>query len=538
MSLPSLGQPVGQHYPRARVLLAAGLPRETRFAAAGDFVGPVLNGAGIDGAIDISPLCKGVRTVTTLEKPNGTFELKLTFQSVEEAVRGLFGFGFPVETALSKSMNMLAVPENVIDISFDNGRGGQGVIGTILNGVDDGFENVMRGTITKIEEKTTVDESLRVNREIVASGESLGKLLVRHQVAAHKFTAFIQGGTDLLHKEGLAIILNGDIGTIAQRFFDFVFRDELVDEDLFALTLRDHFVIDIEPELKDPNVGFAFLQSVWLRQGKFWNELRGLADEPWNELYADWVPDYIPRDTPPELIGTAAGPTPEPRFVICLRRRPFDEEQWNNLLTHEIADEEIRFRQFSVSDDERVNWVMVKPAGGQSAASDHGIDFVTMLTRRFDQESAEAHGAQLMKRQSSFYDFPSGKGGSAVRDAEEHERLMNRTGVLFANLDIRADKLWRWYSINHRLARGTMIVSGRPEIKIGTRWANQEGPSDFQVDQEYPRLTGYVEQVIHDFSEQGRHFFTHLGVTRCMPLGTFMEPLHNGLDDPDVEAAA
>ncbi|MGH7859773.1 MAG: hypothetical protein ACREQY_20790, partial [Candidatus Binatia bacterium] len=59
---------------------------------------------------------------------------------------------------------------------------------------------------------------------------------------------------------------------------------------------------------------------------------------------------------------------------------------------------------------------------------------------------------------------------------------------------------------------------GDPLIRIGERVQNQLEPSDFFVAEEYERLVYYVERVVQDYSEDSRHYLTHVALTRGAPV--------------------
>jgi len=482
-----------EHRPRCNVLVVPGLVRGAE---------PGQENQLPQQPVDLSSHLLRARTMKSLEGPNGTFELVFTFAGLDTASMPFGGV-----TIDRRALSEVLVPENMVQVAFD-----QGIPGSEIT-------TVMQGTITKVFAKTTIDASGRPRREIIVTGEDWGKLLVEHDLPVHLFTTFIQGGREPVERALKKLSVIGAVGRVCEDLFTSVFRDQLGDIPTFTLGLRDLYAIDIEPELFDQARGYIYADGVWMRQGKFWNALRGLADEPWNELYADW--DDLIR-----------------KFVIRLRRRPFEPDLWEALPVRTVTDDELLYVETTLTDHERVNWVLVVPSGLIHSTTDQSLDFLTFLVRRFDREDAEAHGARLLKRQSAFVDYPGGRNGATLlNDPEEQARLAGGSGRVFTNLDRRVRQLWDWFAINHRLRCGTWVCSGRPDIHIGERVANQREPSASFVNTEDARRTYYVEKVIHDYVE-GHHFFTHLALTRGMPLDEFILPAVDGLAGREVAATA
>ncbi len=484
-------------YPDVRVLVSPGLPRENKLPA-------LAVGRGL-GAIDITALVTRVRTTKTLAQPNGTCEIGCTYEALGKAV--------PALATRTESLSTLLVPQNLIEIAFNAGTGSTD------------WETVFQGPIARVVPHESVGDTGEPQREIVVAGEDYGQYLVRHEIPAHLFTAFLQGDNELFARSKAGAMLRGSVGDVCKRLFNSIFVDRVSQ---LQLKTQQVFTIDIDKSLFQPDAGYTFNDSVWTRQGKFWNELRGLADEPWNELYADYLPHWSAQGPQDGLAFVPADPQNAPRFVIRLRKRPFDEQRWNALETHIVRDEELFYQESALADDERYNWVIVDMAGMQGR-TEHDPNMLLYQTRRFDQVDAEAHGARLLRRQTAFFDFPGGPtGDSILQDAEEHERFAQRTGQLYAGVNRRAGELWDWYSINHRLRRASWVIPLRPEIRIGTRVQNQRDPSSYFVKEEDERRTYYVEQIVHDFQIRTRRARTHLGLTRGQALDTFLRPYTDG----------
>lgn len=483
------------HFPDARVLVAPGLPRENQL--------PKIALGQAKGAIDLSRLVTRVRTTKTLAQPNGTFEIGCTFEGLKKAVPELTDV---------RSLNRILVPENFVSISLD-----AGVQGSAMT-------EVMQGPITRVAECTGLSDRGEPQREIVLCGEDWGKLLVRHEIPAHLFTAFLQGQEELVYREEQGAVLGGTVGGICQRLFQAVFIEQTQP---LQLELKKLFVIDIDKSLFETIAGEIEVDSIWTMQGRFWNALRGLADEPWNELYAYYDPAWVPQGPGDGLRvilpGEPGAPQPRPAFVIRLRHRPFDEARWKALPMREIPDAEILRAEMALADHERVNWVIVEPAAILRALAEEHLDYIDYQSQRFDEESAEAHGAQLLRQTTNYVD------DELLKDPAEHARLARGEGVTYTRLDDRVRRLWEWNAINHRLWSGVWVVAGRPDLQIGQRIQNQQQPSPYFVHEESERRAYYLEQLVHDYRVVGRRFHSHLGLTRGQPVNAFLKPLVDGL---------
>ena len=487
--------------PVHQVLLSAGLPRENRLPKAAV-------GRGL-GAIDISGLVKRIRTIKTIGQPNGTFELGLTFQSLKDAIPAL------TET---RAMNMLAVPQNLCEISL-----GGGVKGRELT-------SVMQGVVTRVYERTALSEDGEPQREVVLAGEDWGNILANHELPAHHFSARIQGDVKRLYAEDTnGILLTGTCGDVNQRLYDAIFVKRTQ-----ALQLKTNqvFALDIDKSLFGAARGYIYQGDIWSRQGRFWTTLRSLADEPWNELSAQWNPEWVPQgpgdglEIIPKLVAPSTEEGSQRKFVIRLRRRPFDKERWNALPTHTVTDDELRYHEAALADDERLNWIGVDPLHLMRVAGEQNLDFINYTYSRYDLDDAEAHGARRRRFPTAYGDMPSGR-GTLLTDPQELENLAHGEGEAAKLYQDRVQFVWDAYNINHRLYRASWVVRGRPEIRVGDRVANQRDPSAYFVKEETERRVYYVETVVQDLLE-GHHYFTHLGLTRGQKLDTFVTPWVDG----------
>jgi hypothetical protein len=479
----------------------------------------------------ITPMVTRVRTVKSLKEPNGTFELSLTFEppldpEEEAAAEQESEDASAEETEKLGSLNQILVPDNLVAIQFDRGLPG------------DELQTVMLGWITDVGQRTTVTSGAqpRPQREIVVRGQDAGKFLARHQLPGWLLSAFMLGDKEVARRIIKAVMVAGAPGTVLQTFFEKVYLNLvptpqasvgatgfLADRRLYASPLTSG---PVEPGTM---FSWADVSSAWLGQGKFWSLLKQHADQPWNELWGDYVnPENFPT-------FKKAGNLRGPGYHVVFRRQPFDQRDWDALPTHTIPDAQLKFEQVRRADAERINVVLLQPTGSaMRGGGDERQDAVRWATMQVSRESANRHGTQILAATTIYSNL-----AQAHRDPEEHEKVLGQKGNLYQALLARTRTLWKWYSINARLYNGIWVVMGDPAIKIGQRVQNQEEPSAFFNDKEYTRRVYYVERVVQDYQD-GRHYLTHLALTRGQPLGVggFIEAATPDANPFQTEAAA
>ncbi len=467
---------------------------------------------------DITAHVRRVRTAKFLSTPAGTFEMGLTFRELDE-----------VDAA---ALSQVLVPDNLVEIKLD-----AGLPSTTL-------KTVMRGWIVNVRPRTTIGANGRPNREVVVTGQDSGKFLLRHEIPGHLLTAFVMGDRELAHRLASGITFGGTVGQILQN----IFQKLLVDLLPSPVVLREGIRLLTHPDLwpdgtvgrsADALVSYLSVSSVWERNGKFWNVFKEYIDAPWNEAFGDYVEDidgqfpaYVDSrasgDMAAELARAQAelargGPVTAsvtamrtPGYCVIVRPQPFTKDAWDRLPTTVVRDDELRLEDMRLSDDERVNLVRVPTSGKHAAASDYLQDAVVHQTVHFSRESMERHGVQGLGPSTLYSDLDG-----AHQDAAAQRDYAAGRGAIASAVRSRARRLWDWYSINHELWKGVWVLAGNPALRIGQRVANQSEPSAFFSSTEYVRRSYYVERVVQDYVD-GSHYFTHLGLTRGQPLGTFI----------------
>jgi hypothetical protein len=468
------------------------------------------------GGVRLTSTVMRVRTTKSLTSPAGQFELTCTY----EPPSGLYG------ALLGRPVSRILVPGNIVDIWLD-----AGLVGT------PNMEWVMRGWVNSIEEQEALDGHGRPVRAITISGQDCGQFFVRHDLPGHLLTAYIQGDQEAAKRLQNGIALSGTTGKLLRQIFLAIFQDltpllAVVEEG----QLLTEPVLDAEgPDDEDMWTSMLALDSIWDANGKFWSTFQQYLDRPWNECFGDLIPSpafnekfygsyhlakpNLPADATLLNAGGAG-------YYLIARRVPFSKARWSALPTTTIFDSEVKLARLRLADDERVNLVLVTPFG-------HGYDVTQDLWQQaaayrgilLDRDSMRRYATQSMQARTLYTDL-----AAAHLDPDKIKEWVADDGSLSAVTHARTLALWRWFSINHELYRGVIVMAGTPSIRIGERVQNQPGGSDYFVATEQDRRAFYVEQVVQDYVD-GSHYLTHLALTRGQPAGGFIEAKTDGIEN-------
>jgi hypothetical protein len=191
-------------------------------------------------------------------------------------------------------------------------------------------------------------------------------------------------------------------------------------------------LIGSEVNLFQPNIG-----------GRLHDLMLEYSNTLLNELYYDLTPLKRNKPSSPE----------KPLPCLFLREHPFVnaseglDSPWFSLPTVKISRDSVLQSTVMSNDDERVNCVLIYPAGIGVTS----FDSVLINGPAYDRESARQHGIRKLERQTRFILPPKEKSWS--QEIEE-----------WANL------LISWHGLNHEWLSGSLSVPYiLPEVRVGTR---------------------------------------------------------------------
>lgn len=228
----------------------------------------------------------------------------------------------------------------------------------------------------------------------------------------------------------------------------------------------------------DPSMQF-------IRETSAWEAMKRHDHQPWNILTTETIDNQT--------------------FEVRLERTPHDDKGKLSLpdaLFHAITPTDIISEDVGCCDSERINLLCFWPSLYRYTVSD-AVDIVIAdpdLTK-FNKDSIALHG---YCPHTIFDDFipPSVNLSTADRLSPKLYPLMSK------NASSRAQIFWNWYSNNHNLSAGTIVIHLSPQIKAGHGLLVQLPDSQEQI--EY-----LVEQVAHQCAfSQTPQFTTTLQVTR------------------------
>jgi hypothetical protein len=480
------------------------------------------------GGTRLTGLIERLRTSKTLQSPAGTFELTCTWEPPP---------GF------TKSLGRILLPGNIVEIALDAGL------------PDSTMQVVMRGWVGAIEESETMDGRGRPIRSIAVSGEDCGRYFLRHDFGSYLFTAYTWGDEEMTSRMAKYITMGGSCGSVLRQIFLAVFQDMTP---ILAVTeegqLLTEGILDNQGSLADEDYWPASMQieqGVWAANGKFWSTFNQYVDRPWNEAFGDYIPDpqrllaqgyqlASPKgsgisfpdlkigDPIPKVVKSSIyGDLPGAGYYLVVRRAPFSKARWDALPKTVVFDSEVKLARTRISDDERVNLVIVHPFGsGYESMSDiphQAADFRNLLR---DTDSMRRYGINMEDVRTIYWSFES-----SPQDPKAQQQYAQKSDPMSQAIYNRTNALWRWHSINHLLRTGVMVIAGIPNIRIGERITGQgiDVPSAYFTDVEQIRQTFYVERVVQEYVD-GSSYLTHLALTRGQAPDNFITALQEGIE--------
>lgn len=229
----------------------------------------------------------------------------------------------------------------------------------------------------------------------------------------------------------------------------------------------------VAQDLRSPGLkGVFFDQSLLmtLEGGRFWDYLTRYSNPAVNELFgrldARGLPEIVLRERPFPCYGRAPG---VPATRHGRGRRPDSAEhtvrltqQWEDLPGTAVHARWLANADLGFGDAERVNYLMLFAEGTPLTHQDQ----VYLLGESFlrgapvvDFESVQRHGLRRLEPQTLYTGYDAKGAG---------ERWVEPASIWLA-------QLWAWYSINHALEGGTLVLPYLERVEVGERfWVKAE----------------------------------------------------------------
>ena len=247
-------------------------------------------------------------------------------------------------------------------------------------------------------------------------------------------------------------------------------------------------------------------------------------------------------------------------FNVNFRRTPYDKEDWDNLTTHWISDDEIVSANLGRSDEEYVNFVSVLPWIFGASETDMLRLFMPyslrldwsrikdkgyrplILTPRYLETSAMGQGKKVVAadkysdflKNATFTLEPIGQLIKATDFGQAIDDFKQGTGELQKLADSWLQVIWDWFSEADRYWTGRLTVRGRPGIRVGQRIRLV-----CETKKLFPQpMVLYANGVSQDYNVHEGRFLTTITVIRGQPERAFIYPVTRGkIDIPVAEAA-
>jgi hypothetical protein len=498
-----LPPPPIERRPQAQVLIRRGVAAESQLP---------------DWWCDVSGHVLRVHTTKTLSRPDGTFEVTCTMAPLGDAPMAA---AYLPELA-AMPLSAVLCPNDLVWIALDPG---------LPPPWGKGFETIMIGWITMLDVAMSIDHRGHPMRTVTIAGSDLGKFYLGHELPGYMLSVYIQGDQEAARRtvEGLSFM--GTVSHVLGNLYRGVFYT--LQPAPYAVVEEGQLLIDpaLDGVGADAFQSYLGMQSVWTAHGKFWNLFTTYADLQWNEVYGDYVVDPAnsaysdftcvrPSAAPQPLAAAGGGPG----YYLIARRKPFpwgaagspertaSESRWDALPMTQLLDVEILQEQVRLSDEERVNVVLINPQGG-GVTNDTFQEALRNQTALFDKDSMARHGTHILSSATPYADFY----GTTIQNPEAQRELAQKQGAAWVPLARRVRALFDWYWPNHLFYCGSWVVAGNPSIRIGTRVRNRTDVASVILPSEAPPRQFYVEGVVQDYVD-GSHYFTHLALTRGQSL--------------------
>jgi len=355
-----------------------------------------------------------------------------------------------------------------------------------------GLQPVMLGLVDRPSREENYENPKRITRQVKIAGTDMGKMLLRHNCA---WDIQIKDPDSIVHEGSEAYIrtveFNGKLcGTpadLVQRVIQNFLHNQVPWTAQFILA----------DQLTTDDDWWSMDDSIATRTGPIWPLLKTYENHPWNTLHTDTLDDG--------------------KFHIILERTPYDTTtgKLTRATLYQLDDLDLVRASLGNCDAEMVNFLLhnVPESMFQENPGSSLLFLGGRSVRRFNADGTDPasnqagapinyHGFRLHEINTEFTTWKAAP-------APIPPRLGN--GGADPNVDgavkARTDAYWNWFSMNHLLESGTIVVKGDPQIRAGI------GILRTSDNMEY-----LAEQVAHNYIWGGA-YTTTVGVTRGQAHG-------------------
>jgi hypothetical protein len=248
------------------------------------------------------------------------------------------------------------------------------------------------------------------------------------------------------------------------------------------------FSVAITPEFDDALNGF---------EGAIWNYIQLVSMSPFMEVFADTrnVDELMKVHRPGavELDSANRGTTAEryrfgdSKFSLFLRQSPFDKEDWDALMTHEVTPDLIQSWEVGRNDHQKFTAYWAYPEYLAPGSEGYNLYVPPLMT---SVAETKKFGLNVLDVRTRGFVFD--------------EKMENQIGIIQASKQFQ-EVLERWHRNNHRYENGKAVMRGNPLLHVGQRIHHTEDNRHY-----------YVEEVSHNFVRFGP-FTTSVTLTRGQP---------------------
>lgn len=392
------------------------------------------------------------------------------------------GGGFQIVTTFNKRYenkryDQLLQTDDRVFIELDKGDG-------------KGLKPVMLGLVDRPSCEENYSNPRRVHRAVKIAGTDMGKMLISHNC-----------GWDIEVKDPNAVAYEGSEAYI--RTIEFNGKLSGTPADLVRRVVENFLYKQVPwtsqlillDQLTTDDDWWTYDTAIAMQTGPIWPFLKDhCANIPWNTLHTDTLDDG--------------------KFHIILERTPYaiGDGQRGRLTRsafYKLDDVDIIRLSLGKSDSEMVNFLLhdVPESVFYENAGSNLLFLGGPSVRRFDADGSdptsnqaggriEYHGFRLHKIKCEF------SGDSTPAPVPLRIGNGGANPNVHAAVKKRTDAYWNWFSCNHLLESGTIVVKGDPDIRSGAGILRVSGNMEY-----------LAERVNHDYV-WGGSFTTTIGVTR------------------------